>query len=704
MFSEFVAAHQSDLENVAVAVRSLGMDAVLKSKSGHVGLPLGGADMGTLLYFSVMNYAPHNPKWIDRDRFVLSAGHGSMLQYALLHLAGFDLPLKEIENFRQWGSLTPGHPEYGHTEGVEVTTGPLGQGIANAVGLALAERMLSARFSLDSSADAPGLIDHNTYVILGDGCMMEGVSSEACSVAGHLKLSKLIALYDANNITIDGTIDIAFTENVGARFAAYGWNVVEADGNNFVSLAAALDIATAHASKPVGTTGPTLIVCKGIAGKGSPKWEGKHKVHGNPMSAEDVVDAKKHLGIADTTPFAVPQTSLDSARKLVALRSAKEKAWQQNFETTQAKWNKTNPELAKAWKSHFETDNKNVSFSDASWTQAAGKMATRAASGKALSELAKTDKRLVGGSADLAGSNNTTLPETTFVSAGNFEGRNIHFGVREHAMGAITNGMALHGGLRPYCATFAVFSDYMRPPVRLAALMKIPSLFIFTHDSYAVGEDGPTHQPVEQAAALRAIPNLNVFRPADALETFAAWEAALQSSDKPTALLLTRQDVPDLDTELAAPRSREDVRESMITGASLLKDFDNTSAAQKLIFVASGSEVAPALRAARLLEGKKLQTLKGETVQLNVRVVSAPAPQLLSENPVVLNRLVPKGVPVIAVEAGSPQGWGEIVGRDGAIFAMKHFGASAPADALTQQFGFTPENLALFASNYLRLN
>ena len=307
-FSEFVAANLTDLENVAVAVRALGMDAVLKSKSGHVGLPLGGAEMGTLLYFAAMNYAPQNPHWIDRDRFVLSAGHGSMLQYALLHLAGFALPLQEIENFRQWGSLTPGHPEYGHTEGVEVTTGPLGQGIANGVGMALAEALLAARFS---SGSAP-VVDHKTYVILGDGCMMEGVSSEACSLAGHLKLSKLVAFYDANNITIDGTIDIAFTETVKARFAAYGWNVLDADGNSFASLATALDAAHANSQKPIGTASPTLVVCKGIAGKGSPKWEGKPKVHGNPMSAEDVVDAKKHLGIENTTPFTVPQKCLDS--------------------------------------------------------------------------------------------------------------------------------------------------------------------------------------------------------------------------------------------------------------------------------------------------------------------------------------------------------------------------------------------------------
>lgn len=699
MLAQFVKEHRTDLENVARAVRCLGMDAVLKAKSGHVGLPLGGAEMGTLLYFAAMNHAPAQPHWADRDRFVLSAGHGSMLQYALLHLAGYDLPLDDIVHFRQLGSKTPGHPEFGHTAGVECTTGPLGQGIANAVGMALAERMLAAR--LNSPARA--MVDHRTYVILGDGCMMEGVSGEACSLAGHLKLNRLIALYDANNITIDGTVDISFTENVKARYLAYGWNVLEADGNSFESLATALDVAHAHAAQGNGRTGPTLIVCKGVAGKGSPKWEGKPKIHGNPMSAEDVVEAKKHLGVENVSPFHVPEEWRASARRLVGFRVQKAARWHEDFEKALA----TDSEFAQRWQAHFDPASAVDALPDAAWALAQGKAATRQSGGKALVAFAQADSRLVGGSADLAGSNATTLPGSTFIHAEDFSGRNIHFGVREHGMGAIINGMALHGGLRPYCATFTVFSDYMRPPIRLAALMNIPSLFILTHDSFAVGEDGPTHQPVEHAASLRAIPNLQVFRPADTLETFAAWEAAMATRTHPTALLLTRQDVPDLDAELAGlgqpPRARADVQNAMQQGAYLLKDFDGARAAQKLVLIASGSEVSAALGAARLIESQTFETLSGEKLNVTVRVVSAPAPQCLAANPVTLNRLVPKDVPAVAIEAGSGLGWGDIVGRDGAVFAMPGFGASAPAETLTAHFGFTPAALAARAAIYLRV-
>lgn len=718
---EFVSKHHQDLAHIATAARVLGMDAVLKAKSGHVGLPLGGAEMGTLLYFGLMHHNPSQPLWPDRDRFVLSAGHGSMLQYSLLHLAGYDLPKEEIVNFRQLGSATPGHPEYGHTPGVEVTTGPLGQGIANAVGMALAERMLAARLNCEQFT----VVDHNTYVILGDGCMMEGVSAEASSVAGHLKLGKLIALYDANNITIDGTIDISFGEDVAKRYEAYGWNVLHADGNDFASLAKALDTAAgfskASAAAP-GSTGPTLIVCRGIAGKGSPKWEGKPKIHGNPMTAEDVVDAKKHLGLADTTPFALPAEALAAARSLMEGRSQKFTTWSKTVEAAKAYWKTAAPEKLAFFEEALEgKQTGRPALPIDAWAAAKGKMATRVASGKALSAAAKHNALLVGGSADLAGSNNTTLEGTTFVSAKEFHGRNIHFGVREHGMGALVNGMALHGGLRPYCATFAVFSDYMRPAVRLAALMKIPSLFVFTHDSYAVGEDGPTHQPVEHAASLRSIPNLNVFRPADAMETFAAWQTALEDTQTPTAFLLTRQDLPDLDEVLqealktstpstqhspadaqgSVSRTPDTVLDGMRQGGYLLKDFGNPAASVRLCVVASGSEVALALRTACALEAGTFHTLSGETVRLAVRVVSAPAPQLLAKNPVTLNALLPAHLPLVAVEAGAPQGWGEIVGRQGAIFAMKGFGASAPAAKLDAHFGFVPEEFSKFIQNYL---
>ncbi|MEN9529345.1 MAG: transketolase [Pseudomonadota bacterium] len=696
MFVERVKNKETQLKTVARAVRCLGMDAVLKAKSGHVGLPLGGADVGTFLYFAAMNHSPQNPKWLNRDRFVLSAGHGSMLQYALLHLSGYDVSLADIQNFRQWGSKTPGHPEFGHTEGIEVTTGPLGQGIANAVGMALAESMMAAR--INSGAQKP--VDHSTYVLLGDGCLMEGISSEACSLAGHLKLDKLIAFYDANNITIDGTIDITFTENVAKRFEAFGWRVLNADSHSFTSLAAALDTARSENSN---APKPTLVVCTGVAGKGSPKWEGKPKIHGNPMTAEDVIEAKKHLGLTNLEPFAVePEAYKAAADCLAAFALPNFETWNKQTENILADWRTSNPAALERWNAHTNPVY-NVDAADELWDALGTKMATRVASGKALTRLAEFNPTLVGGSADLAGSNNTTLPNTSFVQPGEYAGRNIHFGVREHAMAAIANGLALHGGFRPYCATFAVFSDYMRPSIRLAALMKIPTVFVLTHDSYAVGEDGPTHQPVEHAASLRCIPNLEVLRPADARETLMAWELALSHQNAPTALLLTRQDLPCLDDHLKQPRSPQTVAEGIRTGAYLLKDFDSPTHAQKLILVASGSEVAATLKAALWLQEQKFETLAGEGVQLNVRVVSCPAPQKLACDPIALARLVPEGIPAVAVEAGSPQGWAEIVGRSGAVLAMRDFGASAPADVLTQKFGFTAESISERCLNHLHL-
>jgi transketolase len=696
MLSNHVAQNKEDLQKIATAVRCLSMDAVLKSKSGHIGLPLGGADMGTLLYFGAMNHSPANPKWLNRDRFVLSAGHGSMLQYSLLHLAGYDLPLEEIVNFRQLGSQTAGHPEFGHTAGVECTTGPLGQGISNAVGMALAERLLAARFNCKTHT----LIDHRTYVILGDGCMMEGVASEACSLAGHMKLNKLIALYDANNITIDGNCDISFTENVALRFQAYGWNVLEADGNDFDSLAKSLDKSLENAQKENGTTGPTLIVCKGIPGKGSPKWEGKHKIHGNPMSAEDVQDAKKHLGVSVIEPFFLPDELRSAAQKLSKGFSSTEEQWNVKLKNARADWKANSPDKEALWNA-FTLGQSAVDTNEEVQKAFRSKMATRVASGKALAHFAALNPTLVGGSADLAGSNNTTLSDSTFVTAKEFIGRNIHFGVREHGMGAVANGMALHSHLRPYCATFLVFSDYMRPTVRLAALMGIPTLFIFTHDSFGVGEDGPTHQPVEHAASLRAIPNLNVIRPADGLETLAAWKQAMSLTNKPTALLLTRQDVPDLDSMLSAPRNFEEICEGMDDGAYLLKDFTSSQANMKLVLIASGSEVSLALETAKALESQEFKTLKGEKISLAVRVISAPCPQKLASRPLALNKLVPTHIPAIAIEAGCTQGWGEIVGRTGAIFGMNRFGASAPFAKLCEHLGYTVPHLSEFSINVL---
>lgn len=696
--SDLVKQYESDLKNVATNIRTLSMDAVLKANSGHIGLPLGGADMAVLLYFLALKHDPKNPGWIDRDRFVLSAGHGSMLQYAALHLSGYDLTLKDIEGFRCLGSKTPGHPEFGITPGVECTTGPLGQGLAMAVGKAIAERTLAAKFN-DSKSASP-LIDHRTYVIAGDGCMMEGVASEACSLAGHLKLNKLVCLYDANNITIDGTIDVSFSEDVGKRFEAYGWDVIQADGHDFHSLACGLDQFLKTSNKEPGQGNPTLIICKTKAGFGSKKWEGKPKVHGNPLTAEDVADVKRELGRDPDQSFTVyPETtqSLKTLRQ-VELNQTSE-TWENTLQKTLSSWMAQKDPRAELWASHFAPSDPAVD--ENSFGSLASDLpeseATRASSGRALNFINQEIPNLFGGSADLAGSNNTTLSGENFIEAINFSGKNIHFGVREHAMGAICNGIALHGGLRPYCATFTVFSDYMRPAIRLAALMKIPSTFVLTHDSFFVGEDGPTHQPVEHAASLRIIPDLNVWRPADAFETYAAWCLAVSEAQKPSALLLTRQKVPNLDhlsTKLGVTgyqtRSFENVISGLRNGAYLLKDFEPRGSERQLTLIASGSEVAATLEAASLIE----QKLKDTGSSVSIRVVSCPAPQSLLKNQTKLEELVPGSIKTIAIEAGCSSCWKGIVGRNGAVIAMDRFGESGPAETLAKHFGFSPDGLA----------
>ena len=706
-FKEFVQNNKRDLENVALAVRLLGMDTVLKSKSGHVGLPLGGAEMGVFTYFAVMNHNPQYSKWIDRDRFVLSAGHGSALQYALLHLSGYKINLDDLAQFRQLESKTPGHPEYGHTDGVECTTGPLGQGVAMGAGMALAERMIAARFNDNSiiNSNTHDLINHRTFVLAGDGCMMEGVSAEACSLAGHLKLNRLIVLYDANNITIDGTIDISFGENVAKRFESYGFNIFYADGNSFESLATNFDKAIEKSNLPNGETGPSLIICKTLAGKGSPKWEGKPKIHGNPMSLDDVNEAKIHLGVDNLDPFFVPEKCYESARKLMLTRVRKSEYWFDFLDEMKRRWTLENSEKLELWRSLFESEN-NTAFSPAHFEQAKGKMATRIASGKALTALAELNPKLVGGSADLAGSNMTTIPNSSFISSKDFSGRNIHFGVREHGMAAICNGVTLHGGLQAYCATFLVFSDYMRPAIRLAALMKVPTLFIFTHDSYGVGEDGPTHQPIEHTDSLRLIPQLNVTRPADALETFVAWEDAVLSRQLPSALLLTRQDVSDLDEKLISPRPLSILQEQLSKGGYLLKDFmpkNNSSELKEIILVASGSEVEIALKAAHILEANEYHSVFKNKAIFSVRVVSSPSPQVLLQNPLHLNYLLPKDKLIFAIEASRGQCFGEIVGRSGAVFALNRFGASAPYSILSEALGFTELKFTEFVLNQLNL-
>jgi len=676
MISNFITTHHNKLKNIALGVRLLSQDTILNAKSGHTGLPLGCAEIGTFLYFACMNYDNKNPNWFDRDRFILSAGHGSALQYSLMHFAQFGLSTNDLKNFRQLNSLTPGHPEYGHTPGIEMTTGPLGQGLASAVGMALSERMLAARINTEEKT----AIDHYTYVIAGDGCMMEGVTSEACSFAGHLRLSKLIVLYDANNITIDGTIDITFTEDVAKRFESYGWNVFHADGHDFMSLASAMDSAHKVAKEPNGQGAPSLIICKTIAGKGSPKWEGKPKIHGNPMTLDDVHDAKKHLGIDSLESFYAPQESYNAASDLLKYRVEKS---QNSYQ--------------EVWTSFINQGQDILKFTDENLQNSKGDMATRVSSGKALTLLAEKSPYLVGGSADLAGSNNTTLPNSSFITADDFNGRNIHFGVREHAMGAICNGITLHGGLRAYCATFAVFSDYMRPAIRMAAIMNLPTLFIFTHDSFAVGEDGPTHQPIEHHLALRSIPNLDVYRPADGLETFLSWESAFNQTQKPSCFLLTRQNLKDLHFENVSQ-----VREGIKKGAYILKNWvevqeNENSEYKKIVLFSSGSEVNITLEAADMLE-------KHQSHKLSVRVISIPNINALLKNKKLLDDLLPLDATLIGLDAGLSENLSSVCGRNGVVFGLNYFGLSAPYPVLAKHFGFTAEQFAEFVMQTVHKN
>lgn len=683
MMLNFVKANEADLVNIANAVRVLSMDAILAAKSGHTGLPLGGADIGTILYFAAMRHDPQYPTWINRDRFVLSAGHGSMLQYALLHLAGYDVSLDDLRAFRQWGSHTPGHPEFGHTPGIEVTTGPLGQGLATAVGIALAERMAAARFNDDNDK----IIDSFTYVVAGDGCLMEGITSEASSFAGHLKLSRLIAFYDDNRITIDGGTEISFSEDVRQRYLSYGWQVFAADGHNFFSLASALDAA--HQCASDANAGPSLIITRTTPGRGSPKWEGKHKIHGNPMSADDVADAKRHLGFPDQ-PFVIPDSVRAIAKALATLRARERQQWNQQFDKVSTLWTKTSDARLDLWKTLLaEESHQTLRIPDKLWTEQNKPVPTRSAGGEALRALAAQNSRLIGGSADLAGSTLTDIPETSFLERGAFAGRNIHFGIREHAMAAITNGLSLYGNFQPFCATFAVFSDYLKPSLRLSALMKRPIIYIFTHDSIGVGEDGPTHQPIEHIASLRAVPNLNVFRPADATETFAAWEIAVNDRVRPTALFLSRQNLPIL--LIDSHRTIDFVRQGVLQGGYVIEDIDFASATgatftRRIVLVASGSEVALAREAAKCL--------KKRMPDVQLRVVSAPAPQQLVRNPDLLESLIPSNSLAVAIEAGATWGWGAIVGRQGLIIGLDRFGASAPADKLFSELGFDPEAIA----------
>lgn len=644
-------------------IRILSAECVEKAKSGHPGMPMGASGMAYVLWTRFLRHNPSNPEWFNRDRFVLSAGHGSMLLYSLLHLTGYDLSLDDLKNFRQWQSKTPGHPEYGLTPGVETTTGPLGQGLANGVGMAMAECYLAARFN----RPAFEILNHFTYGIVSDGDLMEGVSHEAASLAGHLKLGKLIYLYDDNHISIEGSTDLAFTEDRLSRFKAYDWHTeyVE-DGNDLDAIESAIIRAQEETERP------SLIAVRTHIGFGSPNKQDTAAAHGSPLGEEELVLTKRNLGWPEEPAFYIPEKARDNFRQAVSNGRAMEQEWRSLFEN----YKQTYPETAAVWDKLVEGELlEGWERSIPSFPADEKGMATRTASGKVLNDMAPFLLNLIGGSADLAPSNMTRLKESDDFEAGNYVGRNIRFGVREHVMGSILNGLSLHGGLVPYGGTFLIFSDYMRPPIRLAALMGLQVIYVFTHDSIGLGEDGPTHQPIEQLAALRAIPNLTVIRPCDANETAEAWRMALKRKDGPVALALTRQNVPTLDREIYAPA------ESLSHGAYVLKEAGDSG--PEAILIASGSEVTIALEAAEKLEEDGVKT----------RVVSMPSWEVFEQQSAdYRERVFPDGVKArVAIEAGISQGWHRYVGQAGEVVGIDHFGASAPFNVLYEQFGLTPD-------------
>lgn len=650
-----------DLDLLSVnAIRCLSVDAIEAANSGHPGAPMGLAPVGYTLWTRFLRHNPSNPDWPGRDRFVLSAGHASMLLYSLLYFTGYDLPFEQIKRFRQLGSSTPGHPEFGSTPGVEVTTGPLGQGISNAVGMALAREIVGARFN------RPGydLTDYYIYVICSDGDLMEGVASESCSLAGHLGLGRLVCLYDDNRITIEGSTDLAFSEDVAARFSAYGWQVLKvADANDIDAVAEAIADARTEESAP------TLIMVRSTIACGSPNLEGSEEAHGAPLGAEETCLTKQNLGWPPGDRFHVPDEVLEHMRSAVELGSLIEQEWNERFES----YRKEHPELAGEWLRVMEGKLPPTWEESLPSFEAGKSVATRAASGKILEALAPVIPELIGGSADLGPSNKTYVKGYESLRKGDFSGRNIHFGVREHGMAAIMNGMARHGGIVPYGGTFLVFSDYMRPAIRLAALMGLRVIYVFTHDSLGVGEDGPTHQPVEQLAALRAIPNLTVIRPADAGETVQAWKVALQRHG-PTALALSRQGLPVLDRDKLAPA------EGLARGAYALTEDDDAA----LTMIATGSEVALALAARDALAG----------VGTKARVVSMPSWELFEEQDNAYGEeVLPRGLKNLAIEAGITQGWHKYVGDNGAVIGVDGFGLSAPGSQALAHAGFTVENI-----------
>ncbi len=656
---------EHDLDTLCVnAIRTLSIDAVQRANSGHPGLPLGGAPMAYALFQRHLRHHPANPDWPDRDRFVLSAGHGSMLIYSLLHLTGYAVSMEDLKNFRQWGANTPGHPESFMTPGVEATTGPLGQGTANIVGMAMAERAMAHRYN------RPGheIINHYTYALAGDGDLMEGVSAEAASLAGHLKLGKLIMLYDANDISLDGPTSLSFTEDVAQRYRAYGWQTLEVkDGNHDLD---AIDRAIAEAKAETGR--PSLIIVKTTIGYGAKAVEGTSAAHGAPLGEEGVAAAKQTLGWT-APPFTVPEPALARFRQALTNGQRLEADWNARFEAYRA----AHPELAEEWRRAHAGELPDDYDRDLPVWEPGKKVATRVSSGKILNGFAANIPWLIGGDADLSCSTKTALAGEDSFDGQTGAGRNIHYGVREHAMGAVANGMAYHRGLIPYTATFLCFADYMRPAIRLAALSHLHAIFVFTHDSVGLGEDGPTHQPVEHVASLRAIPNLWVIRPGDATEAEEAWRAALRRHDGPTVLVFSRQGLPTLDRDRLAPQAE------VQRGAYVLSEAPGGE--PRAILIATGSEVPLALEAQAALADKGCPT----------RVVSMPCWELFDQQPAAYrDRVLPPGVRArVAVEAGSTMGWARWVGDGGAVIGVDTFGASAPGGTVMKEYGFTVDNL-----------
>lgn len=665
----------SKIEQLSInTIRTLSIDAIEKANSGHPGLPMGAAPMAYTLWTDFMNHNPKNSKWFNRDRFILSAGHGSMLLYSLLHLSGYDVTIDDLKNFRQWGSRTPGHPEVHHTDGIEATTGPLGQGIAMAVGMAMAEAHLSAKYNQENM----NIIDHHTYALVSDGDLMEGISHETASLAGHLGLGKLIALYDSNDISLDGELNLSFSDNTEDRFKAYGWEVIRVENGNDVSaLRAAIKQAKAN------TKQPTLIEIKTIIGYGSPNKSASASSHGAPLGTDEVKLTKEYYKWSHED-FKVPdEVYADFKEKIIDHGAKEETLWNELFATYKKDYPELAAELEVAIKGDLPED---YELTLPVYEPEKDKLATRESSGQVLNAIAKSVPALFGGSADLAGSNKTSLKEAGDFSRVNYAGRNIWFGVREFAMGAALNGMALHGGLKVFGGTFFVFSDYVRPAIRLSAIMKTPVTYVFTHDSIAVGEDGPTHEPIEHIPALRAMPGLTLFRPADGNETSAAWRLAVESTDRPTVLVLTRQGLPTL------PGTKENAYEGLKKGAYII------SASKKetpdALILATGSEVQLGVRAQKALAEKGI----------DVRVISMPSWDLFNQqDQTYIDTILPPVVKArVGIEMAAPLGWKRYVGDHGTVIGIDTFGASAPGEKIMEEYGFTVENVVLQVEKLLK--